>query len=54
MKAHEIIVTQDLLARICPFCHNKLGAVEYAKHKTLKICKCKKCGCVIDERIIKY
>jgi ribosomal protein L37AE/L43A len=47
-------IVRQQQTHICPFCHKQLNVVEYAKRKTLKICKCGKCGNVIDEKIIKY
>lgn len=38
----------------CPFCFEKLGNVEYFKLKTRKICKCSKCGKIVDKRNMYY
>jgi transcription elongation factor Elf1 len=54
MKNNEIARTQDWLVRICPFCHNQLSVAEYAKRKTIKICKCGECGRIINERIVRH
>jgi ribosomal protein L37AE/L43A len=54
MNKHGIVRQQERMDCICPFCHNRLSAVEYAKRRALKICKCRKCGLVIDERILMH
>jgi len=36
--------------RRCPYCFEKLGYFEYKKRKCRKICICKKCKKIIDER----
>lgn len=38
----------------CPFCHKELNVLEFIKRKTIRMCICKKCGKIIDERYIKY
>jgi hypothetical protein len=54
MNKHEIVRQREWQIHLCPFCHIQLSGVEYAKRKTLKHCKCRKCGHVIDERILMY
>lgn len=36
----------------CPYCFGKLGKIESLRRKARKICKCKKCGRIVDERYI--
>ena len=44
----------DYMKRKCPFCHRELGMAEVLKRKATKMCKCKCCGKIIDERYINY
>lgn len=36
----------------CPFCCEKLELKEFFQRKIKKVCKCKKCGRKIDERVL--
>jgi ribosomal protein L37AE/L43A len=40
--------------RNCPFCQSRLSLPEYMRRKTIKICKCDKCGKLINDKIIKF
>lgn len=52
MRPTGIIKRQEWVIKICPFCCKKLGTTEYIKRKVLKICTCRHCKNVIDERNI--
>lgn len=49
-----IVKQSDIMLKICPHCHKKLTNREVLQRKTKKICRCKMCGKVIDERYIVY
>lgn len=38
--------------RTCPYCFKPLGMIEATKRKIFKICTCKRCKRIIDERHI--
>lgn len=52
MKQAKLLKRQEWKIRICPFCCQKLGIKELIKRKVLKICICKHCRKMIDERYI--
>lgn len=54
MNAEGIMSNPKWLQRKCPFCYEKLGKMEVLKRKTKKVCKCKKCNKIIDERFVIY
>ena len=35
-------------------CYKKLGKIEVLKRKSKKVCKCKKCNRIIDERYVHF
>lgn len=36
----------------CPFCGSSLGKIAVMKRKARKVCKCRKCGMTIVDRIV--
>jgi ribosomal protein L37AE/L43A len=52
MDSRGIIAQKKYLQIKCPFCHENLDKMEILKRKVNKVCKCKKCGEIIDERYI--
>lgn len=52
MKAHRVMRQMKFLQKKCPFCYEDLGRIELLRRKVNKICRCKKCGKIIDERYI--
>lgn len=40
--------------KTCPRCLQKLSLIEIMKRKKLKICRCNKCGRIIDERLLHW
>jgi ribosomal protein L37AE/L43A len=54
MNLKGIICPQEEYYRKCPFCQSRLSRVEYIRRKTVKICKCNKCGRLINDKMIKF
>ncbi|MDE7267128.1 MAG: hypothetical protein K2N89_06670 [Lachnospiraceae bacterium] len=52
MKQAKLIKRTEWEIQICPFCYQKLGMMEIMKQKVLKICICRQCKKVINERYI--
>ena len=48
------VAPSEVTKKHCPFCLEKLGNAEYFKLKSRKICKCPKCGKMIDRRNVVY
>lgn len=40
--------------KTCPRCLQKLSWIEFMRRKKLKICRCGKCGRIIDERLMHW
>lgn len=40
--------------KVCPFCGEKLSAIEYMQRMGMHICRCKNCRKLIDERNVRY
>lgn len=52
MKLKGVAAQQEWQSGKCPFCYQTLGKVEILRRKVKRICKCKSCGRIIDERFI--
>lgn len=50
MNLWKITRQDSFLWKKCPFCFGELGKVELLRRKLNKICRCKNCGKIIDER----
>lgn len=50
MQKVEIIREREEIARLCPFCYERIGMWEMVQLKMKKICTCPKCGRKIDKR----
>ena len=54
MKKIGIVAPPNCMQKKCPFCMENLDTLEYLKRKSTKMCRCKKCGRIINDKIIVY
>lgn len=54
MQPTGVIKRPEWVIKTCPFCFQKLSAVEFLKRKTTKMCTCTHCKKTIDERHAKW
>lgn len=54
MNKDNFVRQDPLWNTLCPFCYSKLSKIEQIKRGLNKVCRCGRCGKVIDERILKY
>lgn len=52
MNTNGVTAQPEWLRGKCPFCQEELGKIEIIKRKVRKICKCRNCGRIIDEKYI--
>lgn len=36
----------------CPYCYEPISSAERIRRKVIRVCKCKKCGKIVDERFV--
>lgn len=46
----KVVAMPKYLKRKCPFCFEELGRIEGMRRRIRKVCRCKSCGSVIDEK----
>ncbi|MCI8785904.1 MAG: hypothetical protein HFI84_04495 [Eubacterium sp.] len=46
----NVVAMPKYLKRKCPFCFGELGRIEGMRRRIRKVCRCKNCGQVIDEK----
>lgn len=52
MSLNNVIPQVTFLQKKCPYCYGSLGGIEILRRKVRKICRCKNCGTIINERNI--